>query len=58
LTCALVQKLLNKSPQKLEIFSEHFGNKDEQKLTIARKIVIEEDIEKDFQKYQVTFIIQ
>ena len=57
-TCALVQKLAKQSPQKLELFSQNFGKQNEQELTVAREIIVEEGIGQDFEQYQAQTVEQ
>jgi hypothetical protein len=42
-----------KEEDKLEKFSSHFGKQSEQQLTVAREMLLEEGIDRDFQRYQV-----
>jgi len=53
-TCALIEKLekTNKSVE-LDNFKKNFSTKDENKLIIARNIIVEQGIEEDCLKFQV-----
>ncbi|KAL7080579.1 hypothetical protein ACQ4LE_000432 [Meloidogyne hapla] len=51
-TCALVEKLGKNKPLELDNFKKNFCTKDENKLIIARNIIVEHGIEEDCLEFQ------
>ncbi|KAF7635569.1 hypothetical protein Mgra_00004956 [Meloidogyne graminicola] len=57
ITCALIEKIRKNNSSQLEKFKNNFCTQDEQKLIIARNIIIEQGIEEDcieFQKKKIS----